>query len=453
MTVTIGRRLTSFLWENRALIVILIGAALVSVSLGPYSNWDTETEYAAASSVVQTGFPYATPGNLINQPPIGFYINAFFLRIFGLSYATGVAAVTLFGVGCVFMTYMIGKTIYGSNVALVAAGLFALTPWQVVLSRSFLIDVPCLFFSLASLFVGILALRRTSLKLSLASGILFGVAFETKFFAVFTLIPIALLFVYYRPKTLLRAIGMATFFVLPVFFMHYLWYESISNLGFFSFLSHGDFLDTSQFAATPFFLLKFFIANPGFLFLFVIGISTLLSVWMRKAFSKTMFFDLVCLATIVGTAAVNMYLVLVKGLLVPYVDPIKYDYQLLPAICWLAASLLPKAYHFVQSASTELTGRKLAFTVALVGLILLAGAILLNLGTLQALTGQDYLVFNTEGNIGFSFSRLTPALGQPYLAPTQALGFILIIVSIFWTNKDKLSHIRVLNRFERIIKS
>jgi 4-amino-4-deoxy-L-arabinose transferase-like glycosyltransferase len=418
------------------LLAVLLGAVLVSVSLGPYSNWDSQTEYDAASSVVQSGLPYATPGNLINQPPVAFYVNALFLKVFGLSYEVGVAAVTLFGVGCVFLVYMVGKSIYGARVGLVAAGLFALTPWHVVLSRSFLIDVQCLFFSLLSLLIGIWAMRRSSLKLTLVSGIVFGVALLTKLFAVFTLIPLALLFAYYMPKTLKRGLGQVVFFVLPAFFMHYSWYEVISGLGFFSIFTHTDFLNSNQgVTPSPFFLLNFFMETPGLLLLLAAGVSIFLVFWMREFSTKTAFFDIICLATIIGTAGVNMFLVLNLGLKVPYVDPFKYDYQLLPALCWLAASLAPKSYSFVSHISKGVKQRRLLLAVAIVRFGFLFGAMLMNIWNLLTLTGQDYLVFKG----GFSFTRLAPTLGQQFLMPVQVLGFVLVVGALLWRNKDKLS--------------
>ena len=311
LTLTNKARLTTFLKEHYTLFGVLLGSMLVSISLGPYSNWDSQTEFAAASSVVHLGLPYATPGNLINQPPIGFYIDAVFLRAFGLSYTTGVAVITLFGVGCVFLLYKLGETLYGERTGLLAAGIFALTPWHVVLSRSFLIDTQCLFFSLLSLLVGIWAIRKASLKLTLASGILFGVALLTKLFAIFTLIPMAVMFAYYGLKSLKRGISQIMLFALPSFFMHYSWYEVISRLGFFSILTHTDFLSFSQrVTPSPFFLIRFFIDSPGLLFLLATIISFSLSLWIREHSTRIVFFDFVCLATIIGTASMNMLLVL-----------------------------------------------------------------------------------------------------------------------------------------------
>jgi hypothetical protein len=152
-----------------------------------------------------------------------------------------------------------------------------------------------------------------------------------------------------------------------------------------------------------------------------------------------MFFDVVCLAIILGTVGVNVFLVFGRGLWVPYVDPVKYDYQLLPAFCWMAAALMPKALALTSSASAELKHRRLLLAATLMGLGLLIGAVLLNMYILQSLTGQDYLLFRVESDVGFSFIRLAPAIAQQYLSPVQGLGFLLIVVSLLWSNRYELS--------------
>ena len=428
-----------FLRQHCTVIGVLIGAALVSFSLGPYSNFDTEVEFAAASSVVTQGLPFSSPGNLVNQPPLGFYLNAFFLRTFGLSYATGVAAVTLWGVGCVFLVYQVGRTFYNSRTGLVAAGVFALMPWEAVLARSFLIDVPCIFFSLLSLLVGVWAVRKASLKLTLVSGILFGFAFLTKFFAIFTLIPLALILVRYPPKNLKLLAAQVGIFALPVLSMYYLWYEGISRLGFFSFFGHNDFSSFTQGAApSSHFLLRFFADNPGTLLLLAAAISILLVTWTRKDF-KAPFFDLVCLVTIVGTAGVNMFLVLSLGLLVPYVDPVKYDYQALPAFCLLAASLLEKA-RLLRPLQEENSKRsKLPFLASVVGVILLSASIAASGITLAGLVSKDTVLFKVEGDIAFSFQNvgLVPDLSLQYALLT--IGFFTVVVSMVFALRQKPS--------------
>ncbi len=192
-----------FLSEHYPLLSVLIGFLLVSFSVGPYQNGDTAWEHDAMSGVLKYGLPYAN-GNLMDQPPLGFYIQAVFAKAFGLSINNGTFLVTLFGLGCITLVYGIGKFAYNKTTGFIASALLAFSPWHLVLSRSFLIDVPCLFFSLLSLFVGLIAVRRGSFRLFVVSGIVFAAAFNTKLYAVFILIPLLAFFFYNNPKNLKR---------------------------------------------------------------------------------------------------------------------------------------------------------------------------------------------------------------------------------------------------------
>ena len=75
-------RFRDALVENYPIIAILIGVLLVSFSIGLYQNPDTAWEYKAANGVIQWGMPYTeVRGSLINQPPLGFYLEGLFLGI------------------------------------------------------------------------------------------------------------------------------------------------------------------------------------------------------------------------------------------------------------------------------------------------------------------------------------------------------------------------------------
>jgi len=74
-----------------------------------------------------------------------------------------------------------------------------------------------------------------------------------------------------------------------------------------------------------------------------------------------------------------------------------------------------------------------------IGLVLLAGTFLLNFVSLLTLLEQDFLLFSVEGDIGFSFLRLTPFFEQNLLVPFQSLGFMLIVAALIWVNKNGLS--------------
>jgi 4-amino-4-deoxy-L-arabinose transferase-like glycosyltransferase len=304
-------RIFDFLKQNLALLSILTGATLVSFFIGPFSNWDAQLEYGAASAVLQSGFPFTPNGVMLNQPPIGYYIDAVFFRGFGLSYGTGVAVVTLFGVGCVLLVYAVGREFYDARVGVLAAGLFALSPWHVLLSRSFLIDAQCLFFSLLFLLVGTWAIRKNSLKLFLITGILFGVAFLTKAFAVFTLIPLTLIFVHGWRKLSKPWLALAGF-ALPALFLNFLWYQLVSGQGFFALLRHDDLSNylPGSLSLSPFFVGNFLLSPYGLGVCFSIAVALSLAVGFfgRKLFASFVWFDVICFGTVVGISGLVRFL-------------------------------------------------------------------------------------------------------------------------------------------------
>jgi 4-amino-4-deoxy-L-arabinose transferase-like glycosyltransferase len=183
----------ALLSEYSPLLFILVGIVLVSVTIGPFKNGDTQLEFEAASGVIRWGCPTRNMLEILLTSHRWAFTLRLFFQFFGLAFKIGVALVTLFGLGSTILVYKIGENRYGKRTGLFAAVLFALTPCQFAFSRSFLIDVQCLFFSLSFLFVGIRAIRKDSFKLFIFSGILFAMALLTKFYAVFTLIPLTLL--------------------------------------------------------------------------------------------------------------------------------------------------------------------------------------------------------------------------------------------------------------------
>ncbi len=153
--------------ENYALLAILIGVLLISLPMGPYRTLDTQLEFTTAQGVLNWGYPYVNMyGTLFNEPPLGFYTEALYFKIVGLTMDNGVFLITLFGLACTVAVYKIGKEVYGKSTGLFAAAFFALAPWELILTRSFLIDTQCLFLSLVYLYFGILAIRKDSVKLA-----------------------------------------------------------------------------------------------------------------------------------------------------------------------------------------------------------------------------------------------------------------------------------------------
>jgi len=413
-------RIRQLLSDNYPLLAILIGIVLISVSIGPFMNDDTEWEFEAASGVIRWGMPYAFAfGNIMNQPPLGFYVEALFFTFFGCSIYIGVVLITLLGLGCIIAVYKIGNVLYGKPTGLVAAALFALSPWEIVLSRTFLIDMQCLFFSLLCLLVGIYAIQKDSIKLFLVSGALFGAAFLTKFFAVFALPPIVLLLLYYRRKKLRRIISSLGAFFLPGLSFSFFWIVPS-----YFFVGH--------------FLLNY---GLGIFFVSAVVFSLLACFLHRRLFPKILVFDLVFLANITLIIAVNTFLGASLNLKSPYNNAIKYSFQSLPFFSLLAASLVGKCFSLFNSAKkTRKLQKTLYFSVAFVGLFLLGATIVVNICYSNLLSKADYLLFRVAPNevLGYSLFNPTPIVENSFLMVFQYLGFSVVLSGLIWAGRHTL---------------
>jgi 4-amino-4-deoxy-L-arabinose transferase-like glycosyltransferase len=408
--------LRKLLGENYPLLAILIGVTLISVVMGPYRNGDTRLEYAAASGVLNWGMPYAySIGNIINEPPFGFYTEALFFKVFGLSVDNGVALITLFGLGCTVLVYKLGKDLYGKSTGLFAAALFALTPWELVLSRSFLIDTQCLFLSLFCLYVGILAIRRDSVQLAFISGVFFAVALLTKLYSAFILIPLLLFYLYYRPKKPKQILSQLAAFCLPALYSSFLWYQVILGKGLLYMVQHSDFNDLNVAGVVPTYS---FVSN--FLVNYGLGIFFM---------AATVF------SLIIGL--LNMYLGVTLNLKVPYTSAVKYDYQALPFFSLAAASLAGKGVSLLNSAKITTKIKKIllgSFGVA--GLFLLGISIFASLYFVHQFSAYSFVTFQVEPDklLGYSLHVLFPT-SQDILMNVQYVGFAFVLSGLLWASR------------------
>ena len=443
---------------NIPIIAVLIGAALVAVSVGPFQNPDTTWEFKAATGVVTWGMPFVeVQGSLINQPPLGFYAQGLFLSIFGLSIEAGVFLVRLFGLGCILMVYLLGKELYGKPVGVLASAVFVLTPWQMVLSNTFLIDTQCLFLSLLALYAGVLAFKDNSNKLLFIAGVLFALAFYTKLFAVFALIPLFLFYLYLQPNKLRSLPIKLPVFCLPLVVATVVWYLVVfymmpnylpRDLGYM--FEHSDFDDLNPVGVAP--SLNFvgnFLVNYGLGYLFVaaVALSVILGLIFRKQICKRVFAaDLIFAGAILLVLGLILYLGFSLNLKVPYTSTIKYAYQTLPFFCLLAASLSVKSVDILRTAELKHGLRKaVCRTVGFLGVLLPPLALLLNVYSVHLLSMVGFIVFRVTPNqlLGYSFDNFNPISADSPLLYVQFVGFILILCSLLYWIRDLLGAVRL----------
>jgi len=370
--------------------------------MGTYTNWDAQLEYQAATSIITGGFPIVTGGLMINQPPLGFYTTASVLGVFGVSYLNSVTVVAAFGLGCVALVYILGAVLYGRRSGFVAAALFGLVPWHVYMSRIFLIDNQCLFLSLLFLIIGVLAVKRNSERLILVSGVVFALAFLTKLFAVFWLVPLLLVAYFGKKEGAFNfSIRNVAFFVLPSIVAQAIWFGGFANQNFFGVYFSSDFTHPVLVVdPSPLFLPITFYKSAG-LFLFLAGLfSLVLAVAYRKKLGALLRLDIVCLVTIAVILGLDMLLVFGFHLTVPYVSAFKYNYAALPFFCLLAASLADKGAVLLNSLARERFW-VIKPVLGVVGLVLLLATLVESLLFLNAWTG--FVAFGVDSVTYYGF--------------------------------------------------
>ena len=433
------------------LLAILIGVALISLAMGPYQTLDTELEFNTTRGVLRWGYPYLdrhgepyldSYGDLFNLPPLGFYTQALFLRVFGVTIENGVALVTWFGLASTVVVYKLGKELYSKSTGLFAAAFFALAPWQLILSRAFLVDAQCLFLSLVYFYFGVLAIRKESVKLAAVSGILFAAAFLTKQYAVFMLIPLLLLYVYHRPKNPKRILTQLGAFSLPAVFSTLLWYQIILGKELLYLVQHNDFRDLNFPEVIPSYsFVTTFLIDYGLGVFFVVGVifSFMIGLLFWKQFPKQMVvFDLVCLVAILSILGIDLYLGVTLNLKAPYTSAIKYIYHSLPFFSLAAASLADKSLSLLKSAKKSAKFKKaLLFSVSILGLVLLVAPIIANMNTARQLATTSYLIFRVQPNqdIGYSFDNIPPLSQDDSLLTVQFFGFIMVLSGLLWGSR------------------
>ena len=135
-------------------------------------------------------FPFAEGRVDYNVPPLFSWLLYVSTRVFGQNEWAMRLVPVLFGAGSVPLVYALGARFFGRNAGVAAAAFFAFAPVSMIVGRNIQTDGVHVFVLLAALLMYLRARdaapeRRT--RAMAAAGLLFGVAFMTKQFAVLLL--------------------------------------------------------------------------------------------------------------------------------------------------------------------------------------------------------------------------------------------------------------------------
>jgi len=170
----------------------------------PLQWWDPST---GSGQVI----PSWTKLSFHDHPPLVFWIQHFFIKVFGENNFAFRLPSVLLGVGSVYLVFLIGRILFSANVGLLSAALLSVTLNHVYISRLGLQEAYVIFFMLLASYFFL----KGRLILT---GIILGLAFLTKY-TTFILVPIFLTYLLFfrRDYFLNKKFWIGTFLSILIF--------------------------------------------------------------------------------------------------------------------------------------------------------------------------------------------------------------------------------------------
>ncbi len=172
------------IWVLTAILTLGLFLRVVDINNNPAALYGDElTIVLDANSILHTGkdqtgitLPLTFPMGA-GRPAGYVYGSVPFVAVFGTS-AMGVRGLSIVsGIGVILLLYLLGKRLFDQKIGLIAAGIAAISPWGIALSRGGFETNFALFLSLTGIYLFILAKR--SPHIYLLSAISFGLAVHT----------------------------------------------------------------------------------------------------------------------------------------------------------------------------------------------------------------------------------------------------------------------------------
>jgi len=152
---------------------------------GSLVNWDEATHAQVAKGIVEENdwfalYPKGTTfyNFWFHKPPFNFWLMAIAYKLLGITTFASRAVSALFAIGCIVVTYFLGKELFNKKIGFIASLILILSPQFLHKSRMAMLDVPTTFFILLSFLIFLLLKKNqtnyyyTLLGISLALGTL-----------------------------------------------------------------------------------------------------------------------------------------------------------------------------------------------------------------------------------------------------------------------------------------
>jgi 4-amino-4-deoxy-L-arabinose transferase-like glycosyltransferase len=158
----------------------------------------------------------------VDKPPLGFWVQALSVSIFGFHGWALVLPQALAGALSTLVLYYLVKRVFGVNAGLLAALILAITPISVATARSNTPDSQLTLVLLLAALAAVKAAESGKLRWLVASAALVGVGFNVKMLQAYLVVP-AFFFFLPPPHALLKRLGQLTLAMLVMFTVSFAW--------------------------------------------------------------------------------------------------------------------------------------------------------------------------------------------------------------------------------------
>ncbi|MDP9365248.1 MAG: glycosyltransferase family 39 protein, partial [Chloroflexota bacterium] len=182
-------------WERVAFGAVLLLAAVLNLARldrqGDGNLYYTATVKSMLTSWSNFFFASFDPGGLSTEtkPPLGFWVQAAFAAVFGVSGWSVILPQAIAGVLSVALLHGLVRRSFGPAAGLVAGLVLALTPISVAVNRNNTIDALLILCLLGAAWAALRATERGSLRWLLLAAALVGVGFNIKMLQAYLVLP------------------------------------------------------------------------------------------------------------------------------------------------------------------------------------------------------------------------------------------------------------------------
>ncbi len=218
-------RLAPHLYTLLAIFLLALGLRLFRLEQDGFSN----LYYAATVQSLLTSwhnffFVSFDPAGFVSvdKPPLGFWIQALSVSIFGFHGWALILPQALAGAFSTLVLYHLVKRGFGVNAGILAALILAITPISIATDRSNTPDGQLTFVLLLAALAAVKAAESGKLRWLVACAALVGIGFNVKMLQAYLVVP-AFFFFLPPPHALLKRLGQLTLAMLVMFTVSFAW--------------------------------------------------------------------------------------------------------------------------------------------------------------------------------------------------------------------------------------